>query len=105
MSESMRQTAQRLSRKHSFPEDEIFRMLKKGVSDGMTLKACEVSIRMVLPSISGVHEFFTIEDMQEVTGESREDLIAAVEEMRNEAKLRGENPDNYAFKINPNSLN
>lgn len=72
----MRQTAQRLSQKHSFSEVEIFRMLKKGVGDGMSLKSCEISIRMVLPSISGEHEYFTVEDMQEVTGESREDIVA-----------------------------
>lgn len=99
MAESMREVAQRLSKKHSFSEVEIFKMLKQGVTDGLSLKACEISIRMALPKISGIHEYFTIEDMQEITGECREDLIAATEEMRNEAKLRGENPDDYALKI------
>ena len=39
---------------------------------------------------------FSIEDRMEITGESREELIKRIEEMRADAQAAGKNPDDYA---------
>lgn len=104
MIETMRDIAARLSKKHNFSEEILFIFLQKGVSDGLSLRGCEVTLRRTLSGRSGVPEFFSIEDLMEVTGMPREDLIAATKEMRLDAKLRGENPDDYAFKINQSNI-
>ena len=47
----------------------------------------------------GVHETFTVEDMMDITGESREEVLKHIEEMREEVAARGENPDDYAKPV------
>ena len=37
--------------------------------------------------------------MMEITGESREEVVKQVEDMRSAAVAAGENPDNYAVPV------
>jgi hypothetical protein len=105
MKGEIQETATRLSKKYNFPEAEVYRLINSGLKRGLSLKACEIGLRMFLGSAAGDNEFFTIEDMQELTGASQEELIKQIEQIRQDAVARGENPDNYAIQINPNKLN
>lgn len=53
----------------------------------------------ILAHITGEHECFSIEDMMEITGESREEVLKQVEDMRAAALAAGENPDDYAVPV------
>lgn len=64
-----------------------------------------MGLRMILGSMAGNNEFFAIEDTQELTRASREELIKQIKQIRQHATARGENPDDYAIQINPNKLN
>lgn len=54
---------------------------------------------IALAHITGEHEYFSIEDMMEITGESREEVLKQVEDMRAAALAAGENPDDYAVPV------
>lgn len=56
-------------------------------------------MRMALAHITGEHEYFSIEDMMEITGESREEVLKQVEDMRAAALAAGENPDDYVVPV------
>ena len=55
--------------------------------------------KQALAHITGEHEYFSIEDMMEITGESREEVLKQVEDMRAAALAAGENPDDYAVPV------
>lgn len=61
--------------------------------------ADESNGRLALAHITGEHEYFSIEDMMEITGESREEVLKQVEDMRAAALAAGENPDDYAVPV------
>lgn len=60
---------------------------------------CYNGTRLALAHITGEHECFSIEDMMEITGESREEVLKQVEDMRAAALAAGENPDDYAVPV------
>lgn len=55
--------------------------------------------RLALAHVTGEHEYFSIEDMMEITGESREEVLKQVEDMRAAAVAAGKNPDDYAVPV------
>ena len=56
---------------------------------------------MSLAHETGEHELFSIEDVMEITGESREELLDRIEEYREELMAAGENPDDYFIPNEP----
>lgn len=40
-----------------------------------------------------------LDELQEITGESREELVARAEQMKNELRAAGKNPDEYIKEI------
>ena len=59
------------------------------------MKVAYNGIRMSLAQFTGEHELFSIEDVMEITGESREEILERIEECREELVSAGENPDDY----------
>lgn len=56
-------------------------------------------VRMCLAHETGEHELFSIEDVMEITGESREELLERIEKYREELAAAGENPDDYFVPV------
>ena len=73
--------------------EEYKKLLQSGVDCGMTVKAAYIGVKMVLAEFTGEHEYFTVDDVMEVTGESRETILDRIEELRNEYEANGGNPD------------
>ena len=74
--------------------------MKDGImNQGFSVNVAYNGIRMTLAHVTGEHEYFSIEDMMEITGESREEVVKQVEDMRAAAVAAGENPDNYAVPV------
>lgn len=72
---------------------EYKEMLQSGVDRGLTVKAAYIGIKMVLAEHTGEHEYFTVDDVMEVTGESRETILERIEQLRNEYEAQGGDPD------------
>lgn len=86
--------------KYGFTREEIEKLLKDGImNQGFSVSVAYNGVRMVLAHVTGEHEYFSIEDMMEITGESREEVVKQVEDMRSAAVAAGENPDNYAVPV------
>lgn len=86
--------------KYGFTREEIEKLLKDGImNQGFSVSVAYNGVRMVLAHVTGEHEYFSIEDMMEITGESREEVVKQVEDMRSAAVTAGENPDNYAVPV------
>lgn len=83
--------------KYGFTRSEIEEQMKDGIMNhGFSVNTCYNGTRLALAHITGEHECFSIEDMMEITGESREEVLKQVEDMRAAALAAGENPDDYA---------
>ena len=86
--------------KYGFAREEIEKLLKDGImNQGFSVSVAYNGVRMVLAHVTGEHEYFSIEDMMEITGESREEVVKQVEDMRAAALAAGENPDDYAVPV------
>lgn len=86
--------------KYGFAREEIEKLLKDGImNQGFSVSVAYNGVRMVLAHVTGEHEYFYIEDMMEITGESREEVVKQVEDMRSAAVAAGENPDDYAVPV------
>lgn len=90
----------RTYKKYGFSRSEIEEHMKDGImNQGFSVNVAYNGIRMTLAHVTGEHEYFSIEDMMEITGESREEVVKQVEDMRAAAVAAGENPDNYAVPV------
>lgn len=86
--------------KYGFAREEIEKLLKDGImNQGFSVSVAYNGVRMVLAHVTGEHEYLSIEDMMEITGESREEVVKQVEDMRAAALAAGENPDDYAVPV------
>ena len=86
--------------KYGFSRSEIESQMKDGImNQGFSVNVAYNGIRMALAHVTGEHEYFSIEDMMEITGESREEVLKQVEDMRLAAVAAGENPDDYAVPV------
>ena len=86
--------------KYGFAREEIEKLLKDGImNQGFSVSVAYNGVRMVLAHVTGEHEYFSIEDMMEITGESREEVVKQVEDMRAAALAAGKNPDDYVVPV------
>ena len=83
--------------------DTLGNALYEGIDDYvLSVEGAYNGLRMALGKAFGVKEYFTVEDVMSVTGESREEVVKHIQEMLDDAKANGENPDDYAMEIDRN---
>lgn len=85
-------------KRYGYEKEEISSLLNDGVRKGFSVNAAYNGIRMVLAETTGEKEFFTIDDVAEITGESPEDVTKRIEEYNNYLKAAGVDTDDY-FKV------
>ena len=88
--------------KYGITEQLITDAMKDGIENyEMSVEAVYNGLRMSLSlTIAGEEqEYFTIEDVMSITGESRDEVVRRIEEMRNEVAEQGGNPDDYAMEV------
>ena len=88
--------------KYGITKEELQRMVENGMKNyDLSLDAIYNGLRMSLASAFGEHEFFSLDDVMSITGESREELLQRIEQCRQELIETGENPDDYFKPIQP----
>lgn len=86
--------------KYGFSRSEIEEHMKDGImNQGFSVGVAYNGLRLALAHVTGEHEYFSIEDMMEITGQSRKEVLKQVEDMRSAAVAAGENPDDYAIPV------
>ena len=90
--------------KYGYEREFLADLLNSGIGEHeFSVRAAYNGIRMSLAQFTGEHELFSIEDVMEITGESREELLERIEECREELTAAGENPDDYFIPTEPKS--
>ena len=88
--------------KYGITKEELQRMVEDGMKKyDLSLDAIYNGLRMSLASAFGEHEFFSLDDVMVITGESREELLQRIEQCRQELIEAGENPDDYFTPVQP----
>ena len=88
--------------KYGITKEELQRMVENGMKNyDLSLDAIYNGLRMSLASAFGEHEFFSLDDVMAITGESREELLQRIEQCRQELIEAGENPDDYFKPVQP----
>ena len=67
----------------------------------LPLAAIYSGLKMSLASAFNEHEYFSLDDVMAITGESREELLQRIEQCRKELIEAGENPDEYFKPVEP----
>lgn len=68
---------------------------------GLSLLTVYNSIRMILARETGEHGYFSVQDVAEITGETKEQVIERIEEYRKELLQNGQDPDEYFQRAEP----
>ena len=87
--------------KYGITESAIDDAMKDGIENyGLSVDAVYNGLRMALSLTiaNDEHEYFSIEDVMSITGETREEATKRVEDMLKEIEEKGGNPDDYAVK-------
>lgn len=88
--------------KYGYEREFLADLLNSGIGEHeFGVRAAYNGIRMSLAQFTGEHELFSIEDVMEITGESREEILERIEECREELTAAGENPDDYFIPTEP----
>lgn len=87
--------------KYGVTKEKLQPMIEDGIKSGLSLQTIYNGLRMSLASAFGEHEYFTLDDVMEITGESREELLQRIEQCQKELIEAGENPDDYFKPIEP----
>ncbi len=84
--------------------EDIVSLLRSGIEEyGFSVEGAYNALRIELSTllVKDGEEYFTVEDIMSITGETYEECIKRVEEMRQEIAEQGGNPDDYAFEVKP----
>lgn len=87
--------------KYGVTKEFLQEMIESGLKRGFSVRATYNGVRMCLGKETNEREYFTLDEVQELTGETREELIARAEQMRNDLRAAGEDSDDYIKEIPP----
>lgn len=88
--------------KYGCEREFLAELLNSGIGEHeFSMRAAYNGVRMSLAQFTGENEVFGVEDVMEITGESREEILARIEEYRKELVAAGENPDDYFVPVKP----
>lgn len=83
-------------------KEELIQVIDDGIQNyDLSLEAIYSGLRMSLATAFGEREYFSIDDVQAITGESREEVLQRIEQCRQELIEVGENPNEYFQPIEP----
>lgn len=88
--------------KYGVTKEELIQAIDDGIQNyDLSLEAMYIGLKMAFSSTFGEREYFSIDDVRAITGESREEVLQRIEQCRQELIEAGENPDEYFQSIEP----
>lgn len=88
--------------KYGYEREFLADLLNSGIGEHeFSVRAAYNGVRMSLAHFTGEHEYFSLEDVAEITGESKGEILSRIEEYREELAAAGENPDDYFIPTEP----
>lgn len=87
--------------KHGVTELLIEDEIESGLKHGFSYQTIYTGLRMALGNAFNVREYFTPAEMAEAFGATEEEMIAQVEDLRQQLIDAGEDPNEYFTKVEP----
>lgn len=88
--------------KYGITRAELEHSIDSGINDyDLSLEAIYSGLRMSLASAFNEHEYFSLDDVMAITGETKEELLQRIERCRKELIEAGEDPDDYFKPVKP----
>lgn len=87
--------------RYGYDREFLSDQLRDGLKEGFSVNVTYNGLRMVLAGQTGERELFSIEDVMEITGESRETIMERIKQYREELTAAGEDPDSYFIPTEP----
>lgn len=88
--------------KYGITRTELDPIIDDGIQNyDLSLEAIYSGLKMSLASAFNEHEYFSLDDVMAITGESQKELLQRIEQCRQELIEAGENPDEYFKPIEP----
>lgn len=84
--------------RYGVTDAEIEEHISSGEAKGFSYQAIYTGLRMALGKAYNVEELFTVEEVAEAMGASREEVITEIECARAEAEAMGNDADEVAYK-------
>ena len=81
--------------KYGMSREDFYKLLKSGIDMGLSVRSAYNGIKMTIALNTGEHEVFTIDDVMDITGESREEVLERIEELKAELIAQGKDTDDY----------
>lgn len=88
-------------KKHNITADMVNQLIDSGLESGISLDVIYSGIKLAISNVHNEKEYFTIDDVCAVTGETPDEVVARIEAMRDELLEQGENPNDYFMKAQP----
>lgn len=88
--------------KYGFSKEMLSEQLQDGiVNQGFSVNMAYNGLRMALGSVTGREELFSVDDVAEISGMSRDEVLQEIEKARKELIAAGEDPDDYFKPVEP----
>lgn len=82
--------------KYGITREKLEPIIDDGIQNfNLSLEIIYSGLRMSLASEFDEHEYFSLDDVMAITGESREEILQRIEQCRQELIDAGENPEEY----------
>lgn len=81
--------------------DAIEENIRDGEKQGFSYLTIYTGLRMALASAFGTEEYFTPAELAEALGSTEDEILQEIEHIRENIASMGLNPDDYAYKVNP----
>lgn len=78
--------------------------IRSGEAQGFSYQTIYTGLRMALSTAFGVHELFTPAELAEALGTTETEIAKEVEAMREAVAAAGGDPDEYAYKVEPEGV-
>ena len=85
--------------KYGVTKDVIDSAIDNGIKNYDMTYGVYNGLRMSLAKVFNEPEYFSIEDVMSITGETKEEVTVRIKEMLDEVRTEGENPEEYAKEI------
>ena len=90
--------------KYGYSRKDVEEMVASGEAHGCSYQTIYTGLRMSLGDFTGEEEHFTVSEMAEALGESEENIVKQIEEMKKDIEESGGDAQDYVKEIDPEEV-
>jgi len=90
-------------KKYDITADMVEQLINSGLRNNINLNAVYSGIKLAISQVHNEHEYFTIDDVCEITKETPKEVMARIETMREDMLAEGIDPGDFFMRTQPSS--